>query len=491
MRQAYLLSLPPGAGKTRTVLDHLCKKTGGNLETVCRNLLVLGPNGRVEKVWRRELAILVRKTGYAHSLDFKFMTFSEINKKSYIEAYAYIVIDEWHRLNPRRPGIFTRMKKGPLGNHTYFVSATPLNPVMESERQELIGSSDSDDVIVKDCRVKALRVIADLTGSSIDNDAIALPFNQALRAMKINWLQKKTGWKAPSPGEVKLRPIPTQRELNYFGNLDSDGMSDWKSREAAWAVGLLKTRYDAVAKKFLLASSQGSKKRVFGYQYVQPYVEDTKRKGEAVDWLLNEHDRVPRLLKLLHQAGVIAAQKTVGKYTLTKKKVLIFCVHQGVARGLQLALDKAIAVESGHDIFCAVHEDFTETHQNDFMKQGKAPHILITTDKLSESIDLHGDCNIIVHYELPWSPLRLLQRVGRLTRMREDRSFRDAEVYHIIIPGSVEEERVNRLVRRSGLLHDEGAWPAELYGEDKGSWLHIAGALIGSGPSMHLQEMLS
>ncbi len=42
--------------------------------------------------------------------------------------------------------------------------------------------------------------------------------------------------------------------------------------------------------------------------------------------------------------------------------------------------------------------------------------ILITTDVLAEGINLHRS-NVIVNYDLPWNPTRVLQRVGRVNRV--------------------------------------------------------------------------
>jgi superfamily II DNA/RNA helicase len=44
------------------------------------------------------------------------------------------------------------------------------------------------------------------------------------------------------------------------------------------------------------------------------------------------------------------------------------------------------------------------------------PRILITTDILSEGINLHRG-NVLVNYDLPWNPTRLLQRAGRVNRL--------------------------------------------------------------------------
>ena len=42
--------------------------------------------------------------------------------------------------------------------------------------------------------------------------------------------------------------------------------------------------------------------------------------------------------------------------------------------------------------------------------------VLITTDILSEGVNLHRS-NIIINYDLPWNPTRIMQRVGRINRV--------------------------------------------------------------------------
>ena len=43
-------------------------------------------------------------------------------------------------------------------------------------------------------------------------------------------------------------------------------------------------------------------------------------------------------------------------------------------------------------------------------------NILITTDILAEGINLHRS-NVIINYDLPWNPTRIMQRVGRINRV--------------------------------------------------------------------------
>jgi hypothetical protein len=46
------------------------------------------------------------------------------------------------------------------------------------------------------------------------------------------------------------------------------------------------------------------------------------------------------------------------------------------------------------------------------------PDVLVATDRLSEGIDLHKCCRLLVHYEFDPSPIRIRQREGRIRRVK-------------------------------------------------------------------------
>jgi superfamily II DNA or RNA helicase/HKD family nuclease len=54
-------------------------------------------------------------------------------------------------------------------------------------------------------------------------------------------------------------------------------------------------------------------------------------------------------------------------------------------------------------------------------------HILITTDVLSEGVNLHRG-NVLINYDLPWNPTRVLQRAGRVNRLGTEHS--DIYIYN-------------------------------------------------------------
>jgi superfamily II DNA or RNA helicase len=51
----------------------------------------------------------------------------------------------------------------------------------------------------------------------------------------------------------------------------------------------------------------------------------------------------------------------------------------------------------------------------------KAGGLLLATDAASEGLNLHHGCRLVLHYELPWNPVRLEQRVGRVDRLGQQR----------------------------------------------------------------------
>ncbi len=60
---------------------------------------------------------------------------------------------------------------------------------------------------------------------------------------------------------------------------------------------------------------------------------------------------------------------------------------------------------------------------------------LIATDLASEGLDLQ-DADAVVHYDLPWTPLKLEQRVGRIARLGS--KFRTSDVYWFAPPHALD-----------------------------------------------------
>ena len=64
--------------------------------------------------------------------------------------------------------------------------------------------------------------------------------------------------------------------------------------------------------------------------------------------------------------------------------------------------------------------------------------ILITTDTLAEGVSLHRS-NVVINYDIPWNPIRMMQRVGRINRV--DTKFEQVFTYNFF-PSEEGEEAI-------------------------------------------------
>src|SRR5262249_7128643 len=55
--------------------------------------------------------------------------------------------------------------------------------------------------------------------------------------------------------------------------------------------------------------------------------------------------------------------------------------------------------------------------------------VLLATDAAAEGLNLHHHCRSVVNLELPWSPSRLEQRIGRVDRIGQSRTV---HAFHLV-----------------------------------------------------------
>lgn len=108
------------------------------------------------------------------------------------------------------------------------------------------------------------------------------------------------------------------------------------------------------------------------------------------------------------------------------KKVLIFTEYTTTAT---YVLKKLRGMFDGQTIECITGRTKPETRAryierfapksnlaDDRRLEGEEIDILISTDVLAEGQNLQ-DCNYVINYDLPWNPMRIVQRIGRVDRL--------------------------------------------------------------------------
>jgi len=149
----------------------------------------------------------------------------------------------------------------------------------------------------------------------------------------------------------------------------------------------------------------------------EDFYKNLKRDTETIEELylkwksLNRDPKLSELLKLLNQDVRVSEAP----------KVLIFTEFAETAEYLESSLKKefgsgviAYTSSSGRSTREKILENFDpnlpEHRRKDDIR------ILITTDVLAEGINLHR-ANVIINYDIPWNPTKVLQRVGRINRI--------------------------------------------------------------------------
>lgn len=100
-----------------------------------------------------------------------------------------------------------------------------------------------------------------------------------------------------------------------------------------------------------------------------------------------------------------------GKFRPEGERVLIFTQYRMTQSWLAARLEEL--GETVYQIHGGLSLDDRRSQRIGFEEDGT---ILISTEAGSEGANLHRKCHLMVNYDLPWNPMRLLQRIGRLDR---------------------------------------------------------------------------
>ncbi|MGH7169647.1 MAG: helicase-related protein, partial [Gemmataceae bacterium] len=90
-------------------------------------------------------------------------------------------------------------------------------------------------------------------------------------------------------------------------------------------------------------------------------------------------------------------------------------------------------------LYGGMSADEFEAVKGEFEDKSAAVRLLLATDAASEGINMQQECRWVIHYDIPWSPSKLVQRNGRVSRYGQDR---DVSIYYFRCD---EEEDINFL----------------------------------------------
>jgi superfamily II DNA or RNA helicase len=123
-------------------------------------------------------------------------------------------------------------------------------------------------------------------------------------------------------------------------------------------------------------------------------------------------------------AALLAYLKEIGVGKGSATRVVVFAERVPTLEWLVPAL--IADLKFGPDAVRVMHGGLTEKEQqeliDDFKLESSPIRILVTGDVASEGVNLHKQCHHLVHYDIPWSLIRIEQRNGRIDRYGQKHS---------------------------------------------------------------------
>ncbi|WP_250258086.1 SNF2-related protein [Dermabacter sp. Marseille-Q3180] len=224
----------------------------------------------------------------------------------------------------------------------------------------------------------------------------------------------------------------------------------WTHPGAAWEEGERSDASIALPGSFRAPSATGRKNALFPWVLMEAFLsspsalaesvstrlakiegidsQPAKEEREALTRLKNLNDRClagnplrssgkfQRLIKLLKEKGVGPG---------SDERIVIFAERVKTLEWLKESIEKALKFPKAAKgqpfgpvtIMHGGLQDSTQQAIVESFKQKSSPiRVLVTGDVASEGVNLHSQCHELVHYDIPWSLIRLEQRNGRIDR---------------------------------------------------------------------------
>ncbi|MBM7597979.1 SNF2 family DNA or RNA helicase [Virgibacillus halotolerans] len=155
----------------------------------------------------------------------------------------------------------------------------------------------------------------------------------------------------------------------------------------------------------------------------------------AIEDVLTEIEQLPHHVKAQKAVELI---KNIGD-----EKVIIFTEYRASQHYLQWYLQQ-------HGITSVPFRGGFKRGKKDWMRQlfKDRAQVLIATEAGGEGINLQF-CNHLINYDLPWNPMRIEQRIGRIHRYGQNK---DVHIYNFAIRQTIEEHIMNLLYEKINLF---------------------------------------
>lgn len=378
-----------------------------------------------------------------------------------------IIFDEAHRLSRRQYGMKFQASERfnlarqlrPLSDAMILLSATPhqgmsdkfqaLLELLRPERKDEILQLALNPEIIKDMVFRNNKSeVTDLNGQFIFK-------GQSTHAIKI-----------PTTPEFKQFDADLQ---DYFTNGYRISLNHDQNNSQARAIGFVMTTYRKLAASSIAAIHTALQRRLNRLeQHIQAHIQSVTQEDERFggeyeemqlwqetqsthEFFVGETESLKNLLAqskylLEHDSKCQTLLETLIPQIHAKnqqEKLLIFTEYKTT----QSYLQEKLATQYGVEKIGLIHGSMSHQERRrviDEFEQGQI-QFLISTEAGGEGINLQRYCHIMVNYDLPWNPMRLVQRIGRLYRYGQQKKVM---IFNLHAPDTADSKIINLMYER-------------------------------------------
>ncbi len=167
--------------------------------------------------------------------------------------------------------------------------------------------------------------------------------------------------------------------------------------------------------------------------------------------------------------ALVAHLRSIGVGKGSDERAVIFAERVATLEWLRVALQKQFGFGPGQVEL--LHGGLTDVDQQaiveSFKQQNSPIRILVTGDVASEGVNLHRQCHELIHFDIPWSLIRIEQRNGRIDRYGQRHS---PQITTLLLNPSTEDFRgdlrvLSRLIEKEHEAHKALGDAASLMGK--------------------------
>jgi len=147
---------------------------------------------------------------------------------------------------------------------------------------------------------------------------------------------------------------------------------------------------------------------------------------EAPGWAWPSLENAERERRLLETLAEAAQQAAVHETKLARLRTLLASLGARNESAIVFTeyRDTLFHVQRALNVRCAlIHGGLSRAERRTALEefqQGRRT-VLLATDAAGEGLNLHHTCRVVINLELPWNPMRLEQRIGRVDRIGQRR----------------------------------------------------------------------